>query len=307
MIDISHILVVQNAATDLPALARALLGQAGDHAREILFVDNGSTDETGAWLAELARINPIVRVLHCTETATPSLRLNQAAEAAKGVWLHVAEAHSVTPVNLCAVMLPLLGEHYADGAHGMYRPVKQTLEELSGSGIESHPPYKLWDHPLDAVLDGTPPRSLMCRRELFARAGGADDRLALADTALPLRLAAHAQRWLRIGAPLALTPQRLLSDAERLHESRDAFDAYCLALSEWADLSPAAHRQLYRHALSTAWKHHRRNGIAEYTKPFFWHYTFSTWPTAKVHQAALQLAAQGFTSDPRKDGYGKMV
>lgn len=293
--DISHLAVLHNRLAELPALLRAALGQADDYTHEVLLVDNASTDGSGQWLAEMAQSEPRLRILYFPDYAPPSVRLNQAAEAAQGLWLHLMDPPAIPPANLCAVLLPLLTQHFADGAQGVYKPA-----DNEASSIESHPHVTVWDRALEGMLAGPAPHTLLCRRELFLRAGGADTSRQTPGTLLPLRLAAQAQRWLHVNAPLALGPRRVPTPAERTGEYGEAFAAYHTALREFPNLNDAQRRGLYRRAMSAAWKEQRRN-YTDRPMGFFWHYMLSTWPAAKPNPKALAQAAALFNPRKRSD------
>lgn len=292
--DISHLAVLHNSRAELPALLRAALGQADDYTHEVLLVDNGSTDGSGQWLAEQMQTEPRLRVLHFAEYAPHGLRLNQAVEAAQGLWLHLMNPPSLPPANLCAVLIPLLTQHFADGAQGIYKPT-----EGEAASIESHPNLVVWDRPLEGMLTGAAPQTLLCRRELFLRAGGADVRGPWPDTRLSLRLAFHAQRWLRVKVPLSIGSRRNPSARERTDAYAESFVSYSTALQEFLNLTKAQRRGLYHRAMSNAWKQQRHTGLSRRSLRLFWFYMLSTWPGTRPNLKMLAEAAQLFPSKER--------
>ncbi len=278
--DISHIVVLHNRLASLPALLRALLGQTRHRHQEILLIDNASTDGSRAWLEQAAANEPSVRIMAFEEYGPPGLRLHQGIEAARGVWLHLIEASGIPPVNLCDVLLPMAIEHFADGVHGsLSEEEADTLTTMS-----SHPDFRLWDAPMEAMLDRQGPHlSLFCRAELYARAGGVDPRLPLGDHTLPLRLAAVAQRWMTLDTPLSAHVPGM--------PGRDLFDlffAYRFALKEMT-LTPKQRQIMQRRALSAALRATRDKGDL-WAHPLFMPHLRSLWPFGAVRAEDIETA-----------------
>ena len=93
MTDVSYVVTVYNKAAYLPGCLDAILAQQGDGRREILFVDDGSTDGSGDLLRGLAASRGLsdVRVLS-QANAGPGPATNAGAPAARGTWLKLVDA-----------------------------------------------------------------------------------------------------------------------------------------------------------------------------------------------------------------------
>lgn len=83
---VSVVVAAYNAAADLPATARSILGQTfGD--LELILVDDGSTDGTAAVIDRLAATDPRVRPIHLPANVGRSAARNAGLDAARGTWV----------------------------------------------------------------------------------------------------------------------------------------------------------------------------------------------------------------------------
>lgn len=82
---ISVIVPVYNVATDLPRCLDSILAQTHPY-MEVIAVDDGSTDESGAILDRYAVRNPVIRVIHKENGGVTSARLCGMKEAS-GTWI----------------------------------------------------------------------------------------------------------------------------------------------------------------------------------------------------------------------------
>lgn len=86
---------------------------------EVVVVDDGSTDGTGAWLASLGGGDgPPLRVVTPPANVGRARARNLGAAAARGRWLLFLDDDIVAPPGLVAAHLDLLGRHPGDGVIG---------------------------------------------------------------------------------------------------------------------------------------------------------------------------------------------
>jgi glycosyltransferase involved in cell wall biosynthesis len=103
---LSVISAVYNKARYLPALLQNLREQTGmAGAVEYVFADDVSTDGSADLLEAEAARDPRIRVIRNAENAGPSIRFNQAAEAARGSWLLPVDPDDRLSRNAAAVFL----------------------------------------------------------------------------------------------------------------------------------------------------------------------------------------------------------
>ncbi|MFF2503698.1 CDP-glycerol glycerophosphotransferase family protein [Streptomyces sp. NPDC058067] len=85
--DVSFVVTAHNAQGRLRAGVGSLLGRAAAMESEVIVVDNGSTDLTGAIADELAAEHPSVRALRLRETQLPGVAREAGAQLARGRYL----------------------------------------------------------------------------------------------------------------------------------------------------------------------------------------------------------------------------
>ena len=131
---------------------------------------------------------------------------------------------------------------------------------------------------MEKVLGGGFVRmALMCRRDIFKAAGGADEHIFVQDESLPLRLAAKSRPADRLAgqrhhaaAAGRRWSLRVSSNKNQLHH--DAFLAYRNALHAFGEDYPDLAPKLYARAVSAYWKYAKRQPGAAIAKRGFWHY-----------------------------------
>lgn len=276
---ISAVLTVYNKADFLPNTIRSLRRQIEDETEvEYIFVDDASCDDSVPLVKELMADAPRIRIIGNTDNRGPSIRLNQAAAAATGDFLYFLDGDDVATRGAMTGMLERLRQEDAGFIYG--KTVKRTPAGADLLAIEADPEaaHRVVDHPLAAVLQGGFVRmALMCRRDLFLEAGGADERIFVQDESLPLRLAAKARRMIDWQAAVIAPPPpadgrlgRVSGNKSQLHH--DAFLAYRHALHDFGEQFPDLAPKLYAKAVSAFWKYAKSKPGPSVLKPGFWRY-----------------------------------
>jgi succinoglycan biosynthesis protein ExoA len=101
-IDCSVLIPVLNEERHIAAAISAMRRQRFSGNLEFLVADGGSTDRTGEILAELARLDPRIRILENARGGTPS-GLNVALAHARGRWVVRMDAHTEYPEDYIAL------------------------------------------------------------------------------------------------------------------------------------------------------------------------------------------------------------
>ncbi|MDH3660509.1 MAG: glycosyltransferase [Alphaproteobacteria bacterium] len=299
---ISAVLTVYNKAAFLPDTIRSLRRQAEDEREvEYVFVDDASCDDSVSIIKKLTADAPRVRVIENADNRGPSTRLNQGAAAAAGAYLYLLDGDDIATRGAMIGMLRLLREEQADFIYG--KTAKQSAPGVELFDIEADPdmPHSLSDKPFETVLGGGFVRmALMCRRDLFMAAGGADERVFVQDESLPLRLAARAKRMIDWQATVIAMPppadgtEKVSGNKSQLHH--DAFLAYRLALQDFGERHPDLAPKLYARAISAYWKHARRRPGAAVFKPGFWRYLQVKIGRPKPRSAVLAWMQSDFAA-----------
>lgn len=276
---ISAVVTVYNKAPFLANTIRSLRRQAEDERDvEYVFVDDRSSDDSLAIVRRCLADAPRARVIENPENRGPSVRLNQGAAAATGDFLYFLDGDDIATKGAMQGMLRLLQREEAELVYGKTAkrpPDGVDLLDLTANADAAH---RVSEKPLATVLGGGFVRmALICRRALFLRAGGADERIFVQDESLPLRLAAHAARMVAWDAEVIAMPGAAAHDGGKVSGNKgqlhhDAFLAYRHALDDFGKDFPDLAPKLFAKAVSAYWKHARRQPGAAAFKPCFWRY-----------------------------------
>jgi glycosyltransferase involved in cell wall biosynthesis len=278
-IQVSYVLTVYNKAEYLPFTLASFRQQTDSMRVEFVFVDDCSTDNSLEIIKHYTFGWQHVVILHNTDNRGPSVRLNQGVRAASGQYVCLMDADDILPVDGPHQMLLLMEKFQADVLYGRWQKPGKKPGDLLGVQMTDQPAYTISYTPLEYVLRGKFIRmTLMVRRDVFLKAGGADERIFIQDESLPLRLAYHARIFIAMHETVILVPDVLrttLSD-NKTQLNHDRFLAYKNALEDFKNVSPKIQHLLYQRAISAAWKHRRaaKNSflLPSFLTPLFWHY-----------------------------------
>jgi len=306
---ISAVLTVYNKAPFLRDTIRSLRRQTeNEQDVEYIFVDDASSDSSVDLIKDLTADAPHVRIIENTDNRGPSIRLNQGAAAAAGVYLYFLDGDDIAISGAMQGMLELLQNQGADFVYGKTAKRVSKDADLFDLTVDPEAPFAVSDRPLEMVLGGGFVRmALMCRRDLFLDAGGSDERIFVQDESLPLRLAAKAKRMIDWQTPvITLPPADGLSSANgllsvssnkgQLHH--DAFLAHLHALEDFGDEFPDIAPKLYARAVSAFWKQARQQPGVAVLKPAFWRYLQTKLGPANANPDVLTRMKSAFTDLP---------
>lgn len=141
---------------------------------EIVVVDDGSTDGTGAWLAGLdAGAGPPLRVVTPPANVGRARARNLGAAAARGHWLLFLDDDIVAPPGLLAAHLDLLRRHPGDGVIGFAVTAPELVDGPHLRYLDTRGVAKLPAGPAPARYFVTQNASVP--RAAFAEIGGFDE------------------------------------------------------------------------------------------------------------------------------------
>lgn len=267
MTDVSYVITVFNKAWALPRVWESLRAQSGDFTREFVFVDDASTDNSVEVLRGFAAEDDRITIIENTTNAGPAIRLNQAAKAAKGLWLHLLDGDDAIPPNASEWMLTALGDRNAPLLYGCRR-----IEDVAP--VPNDAEAQLIAEPLGfAAARPITHIALMVARAVFMAAGGCDERIFIQDQSLPLRLGARIQTMLWTDATLSCQPPErpgeLSKNVKQQHHDR-FFAAYNVLHSLPEDHDAAV--TLRRLCASARWKARRDASTMPWISPAFFAY-----------------------------------
>ena len=259
MIGVSYIVTVYNKAPYLEGVLAGLAGQSGDFAREFIFVDDGSTDDSVALLEQLTSGWKNVKIIRQANKG-PSAALNTAADAAQYDILKSVDADDILTPSSTVWLLDALHRHnavlaYGDG--GTYNLGETPVMPTPGAP----PTIRVIDDPMTRLLRNSfvSPSYMMVPTARYREVGGCVEYVIPQDYSLQLKLARYGP-FAHVAAPVALMPREApgrLSDAP----ARTLHDINLLlyeTLRDDPDLTPRQRRLAIRRATGRAMRFRRR-------------------------------------------------
>ena len=265
---VSYVLTVFNKRAYLADVLASVAGQQGSFEREVIVVDDGSTDGSRELLESLGPRLPGFRLI-VQPNQGPSGATNRGIAASSMPLIKLLDGddllapYATTHLIEC---MDRLGVDVMIGAGQAYRRGKAPV----WPGPDGAPPRLLAD-PLAALLRAIwfTPSNLLVRSETLRACGGCDERVFVQDYTLALRLARQCRFGLSntsiVAAPdhSERTPDRVSANkAQILH---DLNLALLLFIEESPDLPARYQRFALRRIAGRSWKWARR----EAGRPFW--------------------------------------
>ena len=214
---VSFVATVYNKAPYLPDVLDAISGQRGAFARQCVFVDDGSSDDSLAILRERTSGWPDT-IIVTQANAGPARASNTGLRLAHGAFVKFVDGDDVLAPDATAQLIELAERHDAElsyGAGAHYDP---------GRGLPEtpEPDDAGWLHPdpLGFVLT-SPPFNLsqvLVRRSAAEAVGGFDDRIFVQDYPFLLRLA-ERHRFAGTRATVCFFPRQTRQGGTRLTDN----------------------------------------------------------------------------------------
>jgi glycosyltransferase involved in cell wall biosynthesis len=276
---VSFVLTVYNKRRYLPDVLASVAAQEGDFEREVIAVDDGSTDGSRELLESLGPRLPGFHLI-AQPNRGPSIATNRGLAAASMPLIKLLDGDDLLAPDATRHLIDCmdrLGVEVMVGAGQSYCPGEKPYWP---SPTRSAP--RLLPDPLGALIRGIwfTPSNLLVRREAMRRSGACDERVFVQDYSLALRLARRC-RFGITDTPVVAAPECTEIAAGRLSENKaqilhDLNLALLLFIDDNPDL-PAHYRRLaWRRVAGRSWKWARR----EVGRPLW------------SHELALCLAAQ---------------
>lgn len=288
---------IHNKADWLPAVLDRIAAQRGDFARQYVFVDDGSTDESLAIVEEKTAGWDNV-VIARQANAGSAAATNRCIARADQPFVKFVDADDLLHADATRLLLQALdGDEAACLAFGN----KVTFEAaaLDLDAPLGAPGRRRMKRPLRQALFCSlfNPTQVLVRTEALRAVGGCDERVVFSqEYALTMRL---ARRWdfLHLDADIAFLPkhvnQRLSTNKGR--QLQRVTKAVALFLGDYPDTPWRLRQQVARRVAYRAWKYHRRvNGAAWATSPIFWRQARAWLPIRRGHAGFVERCARVF-------------
>ncbi|MDE2165848.1 MAG: glycosyltransferase family 2 protein [Alphaproteobacteria bacterium] len=301
MTGVSFVVTVYNKAAYLPAVLSAIFAQEGDFAREVIVVDDGSTDDSPGLLDRLCANRREARVIHQPNQGLVGAT-NIGVRAATQPWLKIVDGDDVLAPWATRILLDAanaFGTRIALGSAGEYR----VGEPISWGALDpaQAEPYRrdLFVECLRNVPGNLSPT--LIDRALYWEVGGADPRLYNADLPLLLKLS-QGRMAACVKAVVTVSPLvaagRMSGDERRMLEETNRAIVYFLA--DHPQLSWRQRRVALERAFGRAWKwQHRRLG-ATLVSRWFWLYALAKLGPPSFALPFLASTLEAFTV-PRRN------
>lgn len=104
---VSIILPTHNSVPFVSRAIDSVLNQNGEHALELIVVDDCSSDETDQFVRQRYASDGRVRVIPSERNGGPGIARNQALVRAKGTWIALIDADDAWTVDRLSALLPL--------------------------------------------------------------------------------------------------------------------------------------------------------------------------------------------------------
>ena len=258
---VSFVLTVYNKRRYLADVLASVAAQEGSFDREVIAVDDGSTDGSRELVASLGPRLPGFRLITQSNQG-PSVATNRGLAAATMPLVKLLDGDDLLAPDATRHLIDCmkaLGVEVMIGAGQSYRPREPPVWRTP----PAKPPRLLPD-PLAALLRAIwfTPSNLLVRREALQRSGGCDERVFVQDYSLALRLARDC-RFGVTDTPVAAAPERTEISADRLSANKaqilhDLNLAVLLFIEDNPDLPAHYRRTAWRRISGRSWKWARR-------------------------------------------------
>jgi glycosyltransferase involved in cell wall biosynthesis len=301
---VSYVITVYNKRPYLERVADAIARQRGDFEREVIFVDDGSTDGSAELAESLAQRFGEAGVVIRQRNSGAAVATNAGARRARFPWLKLVDGDDVLVPEATRCLLDAATRHDTDLAWcelGEYP--HDAVDPLAGhrpGEVESTLQRDGLAHFIRINTGNS--SSILVSAHRYANAGGCDPRLISPDSMLFLRLFLVGDgAWVR--TPLALIPTQApgrLSGQQRRSRYESVRALYYL-VSEYPELSREHARLAYRRAMSRAYTYHRHFGGLPVLTPHFLRYALSKLYVPADPAPGIWKALAAFTEDGRSE------
>jgi len=276
---VSFVLTVYNKRRYLADVLASVAAQEGEFEREVIVVDDGSTDGSRELLESLGPRLPGFRLITQANQG-PSIATNRGLAAAALPLIKLLDGDDLLAPAATRHLIDCmqsLGVEVMIGAGQSYRIGEPPVWRKPPAA-----PPRLLPDPLGALLRAIwfTPSNLLVRRDGLEQSGGCDERVFVQDYTLALRLAQRC-RFGITDTPVAAAPERTEIAADRLSANKaqmlhDLTLALLLFIEDNPDLPARYRRAAWRRIAGRSWKWARR----EVGRPLW------------SHELALCLGAQ---------------
>ncbi len=259
MIKVSFVITVYNKAPFLPDVIAALKAQTGDFARQYVFVNDGSSDNSLEIVkAETQGLDDVVLVDQVNQGV--AIATNNGVKAADGDYIKLVDADDILAPYCTELLLKTATDTQTEFTLGISDEYdkKEDISFANPDGAE----VKVFDDPLFLVIKEGYARVSHClfKKSYFEAAGMCDERVFSQDHSLFIRLSALGQLS-QVFHPVCLSPKdepgRIMNnEAQVVHDGTLAL-AYHVAENE--EITQKQRFAAQKKILARVWKWAKKN------------------------------------------------
>ncbi len=295
---VSFVVTVYNKAPWLADVCKQIAAQRGDFAREYIFVDDGSTDESMEIVERCTAGWENVRVHRQANAGVPAAT-NVGIRLARLPFIKLVDADDLLHADSTQHLLHALqSDPDAVAAYGKAETY-DTDENLNLTTDLPPPMFETIRDPTRRAIHSTPfnPSMALVRRDAALAARGCDERLAAAqDLTLALRLSLLGP-FIALAAPVAFMPRNVPGrvGTKQNRQLQRVTQALALFLQDHPELPWRLKQLACRRAAGRAWKYVRRTtGAGACGNRYFWYQIRSRLPLIGKHADFILKCANGF-------------
>jgi glycosyltransferase involved in cell wall biosynthesis len=258
---VSFVLTVYNKRAYLADVLASVAAQEGSFEREVIVVDDGSTDGSRKMLESLGPRLPGFRLI-AQSNQGPSIATNRGLAAASMPLVKLLDGDDLLAPYATSHLIECMDRLGVEVMIGAGQPYRQGEARVwpSPPGL---PPRLLVD-PLAALLHAIwfTPSNLLVRRSALQTSGGCDERVFVQDYTLALRLARQCRFGVSDTSVVAAPdPEEVSADRVSANKAQILHDlslALLLFIEDNPDLPEHFRRRAWRRIAGRSWKWARR-------------------------------------------------
>ena len=306
MAGVTFICPVYNKAPHLPEVIAAIYAQTGEFARQFVFVDDGSTDESLSILQKLLADKKDTILIEQKNQGS-AVATNRGLLEANMPFIKFIDADDLLAHDATALLLNRLYAHpdcvLAYGLACRFTPDK--VPDLTHLSYEPDHEQRLV-HPLRSALRNSlfNPTQFLARSDAVRQAGGCDERIVFSqEYSLTLRLA-RLGHFLAVQALVAFLPEQArarISDRSKGRQLQRVTHACAYFLRDHPQTSLALRHFALRRASGRAWRWARRETDARwfFSSPLLLPFLLShIMPLPLDHAYWIECCARIYDSEP---------
>jgi len=283
---VSFLITVYNKEKYVGEVIKSVIAQKGDFQKEIIVVDDGSTDNSPQIIEQALdgyKHKKIIRQAN----AGPACAFNVGVKAASFSFVKFIDADDAFHPDATSKLLFHMKDENVAMVIGMGEVYEKHREKFGGSSF-----FRL-DHPLEFVVRNALSASseTLVRRDIYLEVGGCDQTLFVQGESYIHRISTNHPIVLsndEVGVNIRTEEPGLNDNSLQIEHDRNA--AFIRLLKDNPDIPIKIKRMIFRLAAKRAWRWARNINKTKFAcDSVFWLIIFSYFPWTPVHEMLSPL------------------